>query len=71
VAPADVGAVPVEDAPPSWGRQQDWLAEIRRCRQREIREGHGNMRPLVAWRGAYGLVAAALAALVAVYAFRW
>jgi hypothetical protein len=41
VVPADVGRVPPDDCPESWGRREEWLAQVREVRLRERRGGLG------------------------------
>ncbi|CAE8715823.1 unnamed protein product, partial [Polarella glacialis] len=39
VVAEDVSKVPAADAPPSWGRQEEWLAAVRERRRAEMQPG--------------------------------
>ena len=39
VANQDVGLVPAHDAPEGWGVRDEWLAQVREQRRRELAEG--------------------------------
>jgi hypothetical protein len=41
VVPQDLVKVPPDDCPESWGRQEEWLAQIRAHRQREVAARRG------------------------------
>lgn len=54
VVPEDVPRVPPADAPPSWGQQGAWLAQVREQRQREQREAEGADEAAPAPAGPHG-----------------
>ena len=67
---ADADKVPDEDAPPGWGRREDWLARIREQRRLE-RAGGGAGRPRPAPRPLRESLGPFVVAAVALAYYAW
>ena len=70
IDPADAHLVPADDCPESWGRREEWLAQVRRQRRRELAQNVGDYTGQVVLLLVAVAVAAAAVVLLSLVEYR-